>query len=430
MEKVHTEAEPARTKEVSKNYRIYVLAILTLVYTFNFIDRQILVILQESVKAELQLSDAQLGLLTGLAFAVFYVSLGIPIARWADRGNRRDIIALAITVWSGMTVLCGMAQNYLQLLLYRIGVGVGEAGCSPPAHSMISDYFPPQQRATAMSVYSMGVYIGILAGFLIGGWVNQMFGWRMAFFLVGAPGLLVALVLRLTVREPVRGMYDGGTEAAPPSFRATMAALWQLRSFRYFSLGTALAAFTSYGIGNFMPSFLIRFHGFDSLQTGASLALASGIGGGLGTICGGIIADRKGAADKRWYLWVSVITQIMNVPLILAGLFAGGATAALVFIFCATFTGACYLGPTLAITHTLVKPRMRAMASAVLFLILNLIGLGFGPLTVGLLSDFLVATHGAESLRYSMAIVALMALVAALCFFMGARRLPGDLARS
>ena len=430
MEEATREAAFNRTADTSNGYRRYVLFILTLVYTFNFIDRQILVILQESVKAELQLSDAQLGLLTGLAFAVFYVSLGIPIARWADRGNRRNIVALAIAVWSGMTVLCGLVQNYIQLLLCRIGVGVGEAGCSPPAHSMISDYYPPQKRATAMAIYSMGVYIGILLGFLVGGWVNQVFGWRAAFFVVGAPGLLIALVVRWTVREPLRGMHDGVSDEAPPSFADTLMSLWRLRSFRYFSFGTALAAFTSYGIGNFMPSFLIRFHDFDSMQTGASLALASGVGGGLGTICGGLWADRKGTADKRWYLWVSVITLIINVPLVLAALFAGQSLVALAFVFLATFTGACYLGPTLAITHTLVKPRMRAMASAVLFLILNLIGLGFGPLTVGLLSDFLAASLGGASLRYAMAIVAVVGLAAALCFFIGARRLPGDLARA
>ena len=198
-------AGPAAELSINRRSRNYVLAILTLVYVFNFIDRQILVILQESIKAEMNLSDTQLGLLSGFAFAIFYVSFGIPIARWADHYNRRNIVAISLTAWSVMTAACGMVQSYTQLLLARIGVGIGEAGGSPPAHSIISDYFPFSQRATALSIYSVGIYIGIMLGYLGGGWINEFFGWRVALFAIGAPGVLLAIVVRLTVKEPLRG---------------------------------------------------------------------------------------------------------------------------------------------------------------------------------------------------------------------------------
>lgn len=413
-------------------YRHYVLLLLTLVYALNFIDRQILVILQESIKADMGLSDTQLGLLTGFAFAVFYVSVGIPIARWADLGNRRNIIALAIAVWSAMTALSGLTQNFVQLLLARIGVGVGEAGGSPPAHSIISDYYPPEQRGTAMSFYSTGVYIGVLLGFLIGGWINHTFGWRLAFLVVGLPGILIALLVRFTLREPVRGQSDKVQSAADnvnqgAKFAETITTLWRLKSFRYFSIGTGLAAFISYGTGNFLPSFLIRTHGFSSLDVGTSLALIAGFGGGLGTFLGGYLADKLGKQDVRWYMWIVALPVFLSLPLLLLALFTSNATLVLVFLFFATLSGAFYLGPAIATTHTLLSPRMRAMGSAILFLVLNLIGLGLGPLSVGMLSDLLAPIFGDESLRYALALAALVGVLAALCFALAANRLPEDL---
>ncbi|MDA7853342.1 MFS transporter, partial [Porticoccaceae bacterium] len=285
-------AQQSSATPVSPAYRRYVLVLLTLVYALNFIDRQILVILQESIKADMDLSDSQLGLLTGFAFAIFYVSVGIPIARWADVGNRRNIVSLAIAVWSGMTALSGLTQNFWQLLLARIGVGVGEAGGSPPSHSIISDYYPAEQRGSALSFYSTGVYLGILFGFLIGGWINSQFGWRAAFFVVGVPGFLVALLVRFTIREPLRGGLDGRAHETPATFGATLSKLKSFGSFRLFAIGAGLNAFSSYGIGNFMPSFLIRSHDFTSMQVGTSLALITGIGGALGTYFGGVLADR------------------------------------------------------------------------------------------------------------------------------------------
>jgi len=411
----------------SKSYRRYVLVVLTLVYSLNFIDRQILVILQESIKVDMVLSDSQLGLLTGFAFAIFYVSVGIPIARWADIGNRRNIVSLAIAVWSGMTALSGLTQNFWQLLMARIGVGVGEAGGSPPSHSIISDYYPPEQRGSALSFYSTGVYLGILFGFLIGGWINSQFGWRAAFFVVGIPGFLVALLVRLTIREPVRGGLDGRALEAPATFGETLRTLREFGSFRLFAIAAGLNAFSSYGIGNFMPSFLIRSHDFTSMQVGTSLALITGIGGAMGTYFGGVLADRYGANDKRWYLWIAAIPGACSVPLMLSAVFVADPRLTLACLFFATMLGAFYLGPTIAISHNLVSPSMRAMASAILFFILNLIGLGMGPLVVGMISDALAPAYGSESLRYSLGIVSLINLVSATLFILAARKLLSDL---
>ena len=411
----------------SKSYRRYVLVVLTLVYALNFIDRQILVILQESIKVDMDLSDSQLGLLTGFAFAIFYVSVGIPIARWADIGNRRNIVSLAIAVWSGMTALSGLTQNFWQLLMARIGVGVGEAGGSPPSHSIISDYYPPEQRGSALSFYSTGVYLGILFGFLLGGWINSQFGWRAAFFVVGIPGFLVALLVRLTIKEPVRGGLDGRALEAPATFGKTLRTLREFGSFRLFAIAAGLNAFSSYGIGNFMPSFLIRSHDFTSMQVGTSLALITGIGGAMGTYFGGVLADRYGANDKRWYLWIAAIPGACSVPLMLSAVFVADPRLTLACLFFATMLGAFYLGPTIAISHNLVSPSMRAMASAILFFILNLIGLGMGPLVVGMISDALAPAYGSESLRYSLGIVSLINLVSATLFILAARKLLSDL---
>lgn len=411
----------------SKNYRRYVLFILTIVYAFNFIDRQILVVLQESIKADMDLSDSQLGLLTGFAFAIFYVSLGIPIARWADSGNRRNIVAAAVTIWSGMTAVSGLAQNYVQLLLARIGVGVGEAGGSPPSHAMLSDYYPAEERGRAMSIYSMGVYIGILVGYGLGGLIAQYYGWRVAFFAVGLPGLLIAVLVRFTIREPVRGAMDKNSEVQKSTLGETISTLWQLRSFRLYSLGTGLTAFVSYGVGNFLPSFLGRSHGFDAIQIGTSLMLVAGIGGAIGTFAGGYLADKLGKRDIRWYLWVPAIPAIFVPLLNVLGVFAETSNAALIYLFVATAFGAFYLGPVIATTHTLVQPSMRAMSSAILFLILNLIGLGLGPVTVGIISDLLYSTYGSDSLRYAISWVSLAGLLSMILFFMGARYLPGDM---
>lgn len=409
----------------------YGLFMLTLVYAFNFVDRQILVILQEPIKLEMGLSDAQLGLLSGFSFALVYITAGIPIAYWADRSNRRNIIAAALTVWSGMTALSGLAQNYSQLLLARIGVGIGEAGGSPPAHSMISDYYPPARRGTALAIYSTGVHLGVLLGFLLGGLIAEAYGWRIAFMTVGLPGIVLAVLLVLTVREPPRGRWESATQAAyKPDLKETLATLSSYRSFWYLAAGGGLAAFVGYGIGNFAPSYLVRNHGLDMGEVGIILAIFGGGGGMLGTFMGGYLADRLGVKDKRWYLWLPAIASALALPLGVPYLLMNDTTVVIGFLCVVTILKNTYLGPLLAISQTLVPPAMRSLTSAVLFFVLNIIGLGLGPLTAGLLSDAYVPYFGEDSLRYAMLSVGLIGSPAIVFFFLAARHLPADLARS
>ncbi len=401
------------------------------VYIFNFIDRQILVILQESIKADMGLSDTQLGLLSGFSFALFYVTCGIPIARWADRGNRRDIVALSLTVWSAMTALCGLVANFWQLLLARIGVGVGEAGGSPPAHSMISDYYPYEERGRALSIYSMGIYIGILFGFLAGGWINEFFGWRIAFIVVGLPGVLLAIVVRLTVAEPRRGMSDDApTHAEQGRFMVAVSRLWSLKSFRYASLGAAFNAFVGYGSINFMPSFVIRMHEIPVGMVGTYLSLGVGIGGALGAYTGGWLADRLGRRDRRWYLWVPGLGTAAAAPFSMITVLTGSVDLLWLSFFASSVLLALFLAPTIAAAHGLVGAHGRALASAVIFFVLNIIGLGFGPLTVGLISDALAPTAGDESLRWALLIIAQVAFVGAAFYWLAARHLRAEMAQT
>ena len=405
---------------------------LTAVYIFNFIDRQILVILQEDIKAELALTDTQLGLLSGLSFAIFYVTFGIPIARWADKGVRRNIVALAIGTWSFMTAASGLVANYWQLLAARIGVGVGEAGGSPPAHSMISDLFPPEERATALSIYSMGINFGVLLGFVIGGWVNDFFGWRMVFFVIGAPGIVMALIVRFTLREPPRGHSEQlETVSDAPPFGDVLKLLWSRPSFRHMSLASGLHAFVGYGVGQWIASFFIRTYELTGTGEIATwLGLISGTAGAAGTFCGGYFADKLGRRDKRWYIWLPAWATLLAIPFSLTVYLINHYYLALSIFLVPVFLGAMFLGPTLAMTHGIVSVRMRALASAVLFFVLNLIGLGLGPLVTGMISDWLEPTLGSESLRYALVIVVSLYLWCAFHYYRAGKTIREDLARA
>ena len=417
---------------VSDRNRYYTLAVLTTVYIFNFIDRQILVILQDDIKLELALSDTQLGLLSGFSFAIFYVTFGIPIARWADKGVRRNIVALAIGTWSFMTAASGLVANYWQLLAARIGVGVGEAGGSPPAHSMISDLFPPEQRATALSIYSMGISFGVLLGFLIGGWVNDFFGWRMVFFVIGVPGIVMALIVRFTVREPPRGHSEQlQNVATAPPFADVFKLMWSRISFRHMAFASGLHAFVGYGVGQWIASFFRRTYELDGTGEIATwLGLISGTAGAAGTFCGGYFADKLGKRDKRWYIWLPGWATVLAIPFSLTVYLLNNYALALSIYLIPVFLGAMFLGPTLAMTHGIVGVRMRALASAILFFVLNLIGLGLGPLITGMISDLLEPSLGAESLRYALVIVVSCYLWCAFHYYRAGKTIREDLARA
>jgi predicted MFS family arabinose efflux permease len=412
----------------SSRYPNYVLGILFLVYVSNFIDRQILTILVEPIKQEFDASDTQMGFLTGFAFALFYTFAGLPIARWADLGNRRSIIAMGLTVWSAMTALSGLAQSFFQLALARIGVGVGEAAGSPPAHSLIADYFPPERRAAALGTYAMGIYIGVMFGYLLGGWIKEFFDWRTAFLAVGLPGLVLALVVRFTVREPSRGAAERGpVEATSDSVADVARFLLAKKTFIYLSLGAALHAFVGYGFGSFVPAFLVRVHGMGYGEMGTWLGLISGLGGATGAYLGGRITDAWGGAEPRYYLWVPALSSLLGLPFVYPFLLMDDPRLGMLIYLPAVVFGAAYLGPTFAVTQALVKLRMRAVAAAILLFIINMIGLGAGPQVVGILSDAFTARVGVDGLRYALMIVGAANLLAAVFYLLAARHLKEDL---
>ncbi|MEE2891546.1 MAG: MFS transporter [Pseudomonadota bacterium] len=410
--------------------RRYVLGVLVVTYTFNFIDRQILGILVEPIKRDLGVSDTFMGLLTGLAFAVFYTLMGIPIARIADRANRRNLIAAALAIWSTFTALQGVAQNAWQLMVFRIGVGVGEAGCSPPSHSIIADYYPQNRRASALGIYSLGIPVGILFGFLVGGWMEQYFGWRWAFFVVGLPGLLLALVVRFTVKEPPRGLSDQRTtEVAQPSVFSVVKYLLARRSFIHMAVGGGLAAFSGYGLITFAAAFFARTHGMSSGELGTYLGLIFGIPGGIGIALGGRLADHFGEKDTRWFLWVVAVALAVLVPFGVMVFVVNDGLTAMACLVLPVMLGNFYQATTFAQTQTLVGLNMRSVASAILLFTLNIIGLALGPSAVGILSDMFAPTYGDDSLRWALMICGFGNLWAAFHYWRAGTHFPGDLKR-
>jgi predicted MFS family arabinose efflux permease len=417
---------------ISLAARRYALALLVVVYTFNFIDRQILAILLPAIQAEFNINDSVLGFLAGSAFALFYATLGVPIALLADRWNRRNLIAIAVAVWSGMTAVSGVAANVLQLALARIGVGIGEAGCSPPAHSMISDLYPPAQRSTAMGVFTLGISAGIMIAYLAGGWVAENIGWREAFFIVGLPGLVLALLVRFTIREPVRGQSEGRADTVERAGIVTVAKfLLRRRSFLHLAVGSGLASFGGYAVISFFPTFLYRSHAMNLSEIGVWLGLIVGIAGGFGFAGGGWVADRLGRRSQRHALWGVAVATIAGWLFLIPVYVVGSPYVALAFFVVPTVFSNFYLATTFAQVQGLVKLRMGAVASALLLFILNIIGLGLGPQLTGVLSDLLLPSLGTESMRYSLLIVAcVVSPWAAWHYFAAGRHIEGDLARA
>ena len=357
------------------------LAILLVVFALNFMDRQILAVLAEPIKRDLALSDTQVGLLYGLAFAVFYTALGIPLARLADRFDRARIITWSLAVFSLMTALCGAAASYWQLLLARVGVGVGEAGTNPPSHSMIADLYPVDRRSTAMAIFALGPCLGVLLGFLVGGWLGQILGWRAAFLVAGLVGLAFAAAAHLLLKDPGRVDAQGIAEQphALPGPRAVWRTLWRHASTRHLFMGAAVCSIAGYAAIGWLPAFLIRSHGMSVSAAGTALALTIGIVGGAGTLLGGLLADRIGKRNAAWRLRIVAIASLAAIPAWLAMLFAAGSAATLALLVPCGALLAFYLGPTFAMVQSLVDPRMRAVAAALLLLVMNLIGLGLGP---------------------------------------------------
>lgn len=412
---------------MSSTYRVYVLFILIVVYTFNFIDRVIVGILAEPIKADLQLSDTQLGWMGGPAFAIFYTLLGIPIARLADRWSRTWIMTGALALWSGFTALCGQAQAFWHLLLARAGVGVGEAGGVAPAYALVSDYFPQRQRARALAVFSFGIPFGTGLGFLFGGLVASTMSWRTAFIAVGVAGLLLAPLFRLTVREPVRGGLDGGP---PPSSGATVREVFGViarkPSFWGISFGAACASLVGYGLLFWLPSFFIRVHGLPLVQTSLYLGIGIMVLQTAGIWFGGWAADRFGGRSKAAYALVPAILLAIVAPALVAGALAPSLDAALTCFVVPVLLNAAWLGPVLSAIQHLVVPGMRATASAIFLFINNLIGIGGGSLFMGSISDVLIPQFGNESLRYTILAASAFYVLSTALLYYASRHLQRD----
>ena len=423
--------EPSQSARTSP-YSWFVLGVLTVVYTFNFIDRQIIAILSPAIKEDLGLSDSMLGLLKGLAFAVLYTTLGIPIAWLADRWNRVSIVSISLALWSGFTALSGLAANATQLALARVGVGIGEAGCSPPAHSLISDYFPKEKRASALSIYSLGIPFGQMFAFLAGGWVLENLGWRNAFFVVGIPGILLAIIMKLTVKEPIRGAQEnGGAITKKVSFKEGLKQLMTIPTYWGVTTAVTLASFTGYGMGLWVVDFYRRTYELSYTEITVPLALLNGLAYGVGTFLGGYLTDRFGKRDKGAYAWLPAVGMILTIPAGWLSLWSSTALGA--FLWSAPFLLGLgfYLGPSFSLVQTLAPVRLRAFATAFFFLILNLIALGFGPLWVGALSDVFADDYGeVTGLRIALTTLGFFSLAAAGAFYWTAKKLPADWAKA
>jgi predicted MFS family arabinose efflux permease len=413
----------------SRAYANYVLGVLVLVYVMNYVDRQLISILIEPIKAEFGASDAEMGILTGFAFAIFYTVAGIPVARLADVWVRRSVIAIGLALWSGMTALTGLSRSFTELWLARIGVGIGEAGGTPPSHALLSDYFPPERRATALGIFSLGVPIGTLVGYSLGGWIGEHHGWRAAFVWIGLPGIALALLVRLSVREPRRGAFDAGAHAgARASTGEVLRQLVALRTFRWIVPAVSLAAFSGYGFAIWKPVFLMRVHDFSMAQAGLWIGLLSGATGFLSTLLGGFTADWLARRDPSWALRLCAVSVLSALPFQLGFLLWPDPIVALLVFVPGGLVGGMWPPPSYAATQNLVPPHMRALASAILLFFLNLIGLGAGPFAVGLLSDQLAPGFGAESVRWALVIPLALNGIGALCYWQASKSYTAELA--
>jgi predicted MFS family arabinose efflux permease len=397
------------------------LVLLTLIYVFNFMDRQIMGVLAEPIKRELSLSDSQLGLLTGFMFALFYTTFGVPVAWLADRTRRTWVIAAACSLWSVFSAACGLATSFATLAAARVGVAVGEAGGVPPSYSIIADLFPPHSRARALAIFSMGVPIGIGIGTAIGGWIASAFGWRTAFFVVAAPGLLLSVALLLFVREPIRGHHDSGSTHAPVSLPRAIALFVRSPPLMLVSLSAALGAFACYALMGWLSAYLIRVLGMSLAEIGSWLSITLAIGLGAGIWASGALADRFGPGDLRMYAVVPGVALALGAPAMLAATAIDDWRLALPVFGVTLALSIFYLAPSIAVVQSLVPPDQRSTASAMMLLILNLLGLGCGPLFIGMVSDAALAEHGAQSLRVAFYALAPMFGIAALVNLIAAR---------
>jgi predicted MFS family arabinose efflux permease len=384
------------------------LLVLVLAYTLSITDRMILSILFPDIKAEFGLSDIQLGLLGGLSFALFYATMGLPIARLSDQFSRKLIIIVSIIVFSIMTAFGGLATGFISLLLFRIGVGIGEAGVNPASHSIIADFFPPHRRAFAMATLMVGGSLGMILGFVGGGVIAESYGWRIALVSVGAPGLLLALLMIKYLKEPARGTFETQAPEPPPPVFKTMSVMWSNPAMRHLVAGSVAAGMMTYGLTQWLPTFFMRAHDLSQSQTGMMMAGVFGICGVIGALAIAKLFDRLAVRGYQYGLWMLALIPFISMPFFIMGLLADDLTTAMLLFIIPGIAANCFMGPVLAMVQTLSAVNMRAVSAAVVMLFINLIGLGLGPLLVGVLSDFLTPSHGEDALGMALAYFSLI----------------------
>ncbi|HZR88962.1 MAG TPA: MFS transporter [Bradyrhizobium sp.] len=408
--------------------RYYVLAILTVVYALNFLDRTIFNVLIEPIKKEFALSDTTMGLLAGFGFVLFYSLLGIPIARIADRVNRRNIVALAFAFWSAMTFLCGLASSVTTLALARIGVGIGESAGTPASQALLADLFDKNERPRALGIYAIGTYLGVFLGYFIGGWVNQHYGWRTAFLAAGLPGVALAALLWLTVAEPKRGAM--AETFTPEPVGATLRFLMTQPSFVIVLIGFCLTSYTNYATAAWIPPFLARVHHLSSSEIGTYAGTFKGLCGIAGTLVGGLVVGQIGRRDDRWKLWAPAIMSGLAGPVFALCMLTPSFAMMIAALAATSFLVGFHLGPIFAIAQTVARPSMRALASALVLLTATCFGQGVGPLAVGMINDALKGAFGADAVRYSLLSAAATTTLGALLFVVAAGFIRADIARA
>jgi predicted MFS family arabinose efflux permease len=407
--------------------RIYVgvlIGLLLLVNILNFIDRQIPFILAESIKRDLRLSDTQVGILGGVAFSVVYSILGLPLAALADRIGRKWVLAGSLLCWSALTALGGFAQSFVQLVATRLGVAAGEAGSTPTSHALIADHFPPARRGVPLAIFSLGVPLGSMLGLFLGGWINDVAGWRQALFLAGAPGIVLSLAVVLIVREPRRSRAEIADR--PPPLHKTLGLLLAKRTFRHLAAGIALYSMGANATIVFTAPFLMRSHEMSAASVGLWLGLLYGVAGVAGTLVGGVVGDVLGKRDARWRLWAPALGLAIAAPFTLAAWFVPSAGLSILLLAAPKFANLLYIAPMFVAVHSLAPAKARATSSALLLFFNGLLGVSLGPLITGLLSDGLEPAFGDQSLRYALVFVVVTQLWAALHFALAARTLRAD----
>ena len=409
-------------------YKHYMLGLLTVVGAFNYLDRGVLSLIMEPIKQDFQLSDSQLGLLTGFAFALFYALAGIPIARWADRGNRNTVVFVTTALWSAMVALSGVVGNFTQLLLVRIGVAVGEAGCLPPAQSLIADHFDRSERPHAMAIYWLCSPISMLMAYLGGGWLVEFVGWRITFMVIGVPGILLAILVKFTLREP-RLKQKATRVVEHPPFKKVLNTLWQQHSFRHIVMAFCVSYFFGAGIAVWMPTFFIRSYGMETGELGTWLALVYGVTGLFGTYLGGVLVNRYAACKEALQMRAVALVFILSGLLSVMVYLSSNKYIALALLAMIGIIGALSNGSVFSAIQSLVNDRMRSVAIALLFLLANLIGLGLGPIAAGVLSDLLTPMFAQESLRYSLMVLSPGYLWVAYYYWKASNTIEADISK-